>query len=366
MNGISEPKLQDSKFLICPQFVDFGSPQNGTEECNHIEILPPIPDESPDLLKALDYLESLQRVAGKKPKPRKRKKKQTTSKASRLNGFTAFKSFYSRDVYSVCQGVISSTLSKVWQTEKNQNVWDNYARHFRRYQRREHFCEWLVKATKSGNMCNLSNKSSTQEFSENQKKALYLDDINMTEPQQTFKTLESSLINKRGFMSSEDPKFNIEFTTDQSLSYNADFCDKEKLGEIEINFMLENLSASVCNDLSASHYSDLSTSSCESLSTTTCDNSLYYLAASGNNQQNTLPSEGSSELHSQISNISLESDFFLGKPIKYLSTENQACGSLEQRGAGAGLYPFSTSSTEENYFGYEFPIHSLPNFLVDI
>lgn len=64
-----------------------------------------------------------------------------------MNGFTAYKSYYSRNLTSVSQGVLSSALSKVWATEKNQYIWDLYANVFRRYKRCESFPEWLDKTS---------------------------------------------------------------------------------------------------------------------------------------------------------------------------------------------------------------------------
>lgn len=145
----------ESKFLFCPQFIDFSAPKNGSEECRHTETMLAIPPPSSELLKALDELRTLQCSVQKKGIIRSRRRKPNTNmakKVSRINGFTAFKSYYSQNITSVCQGTISSKLSKVWQIEKNQDVWDNYARHYRRYQRKEPFCVWLLRATQNNSI----------------------------------------------------------------------------------------------------------------------------------------------------------------------------------------------------------------------
>lgn len=154
-----------SKILFCPQFIDFNSPKNGSEECTHTEIMPAIPSPSSELLKVLEELHKLQSSTHKKRTRSRRRKSNThnSGKISRINGFTAFKSYYSRSITSVCQGVISSRLSKVWQIEKNQDIWDNYARHYRRYKRTELFCDWLLRATQNTSVA--KPKSSTSKSS---------------------------------------------------------------------------------------------------------------------------------------------------------------------------------------------------------
>jgi hypothetical protein len=114
--------------------------------------MPSIPPPSSELLKALDELHVLQCSVQKKGRTRSRRRKTNTKipgRISRINGFTAFKSYYSQNITSVCQGIISSKLSKVWQVEKNQDVWNNFALHYRRYQRKEPFCVWLLRAAQN-------------------------------------------------------------------------------------------------------------------------------------------------------------------------------------------------------------------------
>lgn len=134
----------NQKMHVTSEFIDFNGPQDGTQTCNHREILPPIPEPSPDLLRALEILRKLHHSCLSKQK-RKRKPQQRIPKVSRMNGFTAFKSFYSCNLSAVGQGTLSSVLSKVWTIDKNQHVWDLYANLFRRYKRSETFPEWLVK-----------------------------------------------------------------------------------------------------------------------------------------------------------------------------------------------------------------------------
>lgn len=134
--------------FVTSDFIDFNASQNEPDICNHIETLPSLPEISPELLETLEHLKELQ----KKCLNIKRRRKRVTNqqpKVSKMNGFTAFKSFYSRNFTALNQGVLSSYLSKVWVTEKNQHIWDLYAYLFRRYKRSETFSNWLLKNTNS-------------------------------------------------------------------------------------------------------------------------------------------------------------------------------------------------------------------------
>lgn len=149
VKSTSTPYVRKARFSISPEFIEFNSAQEGRLECNHVENLPPIPLPSQELLQALGELQRLHSIGLMKcrNKIRKRRTSTTGNKISRINGFTAFKSYYSRHASAVCQGVVSSMLSKVWLRDRNQDVWDNYALHYRRYQRKEPFCEWLANST---------------------------------------------------------------------------------------------------------------------------------------------------------------------------------------------------------------------------
>lgn len=143
--------LSTKTTFVTSDFIDFNSSQNGPGICDHVETLPSIPETSPELLKTLEELTELQ----KKCLTTKTKRRRATNqqpKVSKINGFTAFKSFYSRKFTALNQGVLSSYLSKVWVTEKNQHIWDLYAYLFRRYKRSESFSNWLVKNTNSQNL----------------------------------------------------------------------------------------------------------------------------------------------------------------------------------------------------------------------
>lgn len=144
----SDPQASKPTISISPDFIDFHNPRDGTEICNHVEILPPIPPRSRYLNRTLEELSKLHTASsgkGRSSKIRRRKPSYLANKISRINGFTAFKSYYSRFAPAVCQGIVSSALSKVWQRDSHQNVWDSYARHYRQYQRSEGFCDWLDK-----------------------------------------------------------------------------------------------------------------------------------------------------------------------------------------------------------------------------
>lgn len=154
VSSASEGIRKAPKISICPDFIEFkptegDTPEEITQECTYSENFPSIPHPPPELIRALNELQSLHISALKKQK-RLRKRKPTLSnfgKVSKINGFTAFKSYYSKNTSAVGQGVLSSVLSKVWTRYKHQDVWDTYAELYRRYQRKEPFYTWLQRAT---------------------------------------------------------------------------------------------------------------------------------------------------------------------------------------------------------------------------
>ncbi|VVT51280.1 uncharacterized protein SAPINGB_P003044 [Magnusiomyces paraingens] len=167
---------------VTTYFIDFNAPQEGTESCNHTEELPAIPEMSLDLRSALEQLKALHLSSNKTKK--KRFSRSQNHKPSKIHGFTAYKSYYSRNFLSVSQGLISAILSKAWALEKNQHVWDLYAKLYRRYKRNLSFSEWLEKNT-------VSAESSNFEFDE-KIKSLNTSKINPSAMYETFDSSSSS------------------------------------------------------------------------------------------------------------------------------------------------------------------------------
>lgn len=160
--------------IINLDFIDFNSPEDGSQLCQHAEILPPIPPQSKCLIQTLQELKGLHIASLKKSrhKPRRRKPTPKMNKVSKINGYTAFKSYYSRHVSNVCQGMVTSMLSKVWLKYDHQDIWDTYARHYRRYKRTEAFSEWLDRNTRAEEtLC----MPTTDDFSDSDVSSLELD-----------------------------------------------------------------------------------------------------------------------------------------------------------------------------------------------
>lgn len=133
-------------------FIDYNAPKTGTEICRHEEIVPPVPKMSPDLMKTLDHLEKLNRdIESSKMMRRRRRRKIQNTKPSKMNRFTAYKSYYTKNYPSVHQAMLSSVISKAWAADENKEVWDIYASIFRRYKRNETFSEWLNRTAPQSN-----------------------------------------------------------------------------------------------------------------------------------------------------------------------------------------------------------------------
>ncbi|CCE86960.1 Piso0_005485 [Millerozyma farinosa CBS 7064] len=81
----------------------------------------------------------------KKTTPRRYKPK--ARRTRNLNGFMAFRSFYSRSISNVeHQRQLSSLLGSLWQTEPNKNIWNRYAIEYNTRATNQDFVEWLCKA----------------------------------------------------------------------------------------------------------------------------------------------------------------------------------------------------------------------------
>lgn len=113
--------------------------------------IPPLPEPSPGLK------EVLERFNGNGENARCRRsqvevpflghKKRSRSKTGhRLNGFMAFRSFYSRSVFDAeYQRQLSSILGSLWKNEPKQDVWNRYAIEYNSRASKEDFIEWLTR-----------------------------------------------------------------------------------------------------------------------------------------------------------------------------------------------------------------------------
>ncbi|KAG7805696.1 hypothetical protein KL921_005399 [Ogataea angusta] len=108
--------------------------------------LPQIPTTSPSLKRLLSEYGSKDngsdrsnKVARKKPTRHKVQKGR-----KRLNGFMAFRSFYSRNITNYnSQKALSQALAHAWNREKHQQVWSLYATQYNHSKSMEPFSKWL-------------------------------------------------------------------------------------------------------------------------------------------------------------------------------------------------------------------------------
>lgn len=91
-------------------------------------------------------------IIGKEPCRAPRKRKSTQKR--RINGFIAFRAFYSRSIRDpAVQKQLSTMLGKVWGAEPNQHVWDCYALRYNETGGQEEFMTWLMQNLKSKKPC---------------------------------------------------------------------------------------------------------------------------------------------------------------------------------------------------------------------
>lgn len=76
-----------------------------------------------------------------------RKNRNRCKKTRCLNGFMAFRSFYSRSISNVeHQRELSSLLGKLWKNEPNKAIWNRYAIEYNSQAINQDFVDWLFKA----------------------------------------------------------------------------------------------------------------------------------------------------------------------------------------------------------------------------
>ena len=76
-----------------------------------------------------------------------RKSRIRCKKTRCLNGFMAFRSFYSRSIYNVeHQRELSTLLGKLWKNEPNKAIWNRYAIEYNSQAINQDFVDWLFKA----------------------------------------------------------------------------------------------------------------------------------------------------------------------------------------------------------------------------
>ncbi|KAG7885287.1 hypothetical protein KL936_005417, partial [Ogataea polymorpha] len=108
--------------------------------------LPQIPTTSPLLKRLLTEYgaidngkDSLNKVA-----PKKSSRHRVQKEKKRLNGFMAFRSFYSRNIANYnSQKALSQDLADAWNREKHQQIWSLYAIQYNHSKSKEPFSRWL-------------------------------------------------------------------------------------------------------------------------------------------------------------------------------------------------------------------------------
>lgn len=105
-------------------------------------------------------------------KPSNRSKRRKAVKRRRLNGFIAFRSYYSRAAKShSSQRKLSSLLAKVWKEEANKHVWSTYASVYNETGGNDDFILWLEKNLEQ------NEKDSTRSFTQKRKHHAFINDI---------------------------------------------------------------------------------------------------------------------------------------------------------------------------------------------
>nr|QFP92358.1 silenced mating-type protein ALPHA1 [Ogataea thermomethanolica (nom. inval.)]QGW56840.1 mating-type protein ALPHA1 [Ogataea thermomethanolica (nom. inval.)] len=107
--------------------------------------LPEIPVASHFLTKALATFAIPNSLKTRStPKVAKQALKKHLSKKKRLNGFLAFRSFYSHNVLGYHnQKVLSRVLAQAWGKEPHQIIWSRYALEYNHSNTKLSFHEWL-------------------------------------------------------------------------------------------------------------------------------------------------------------------------------------------------------------------------------
>lgn len=106
--------------------------------------LPPLPSPSKwlqEILTSINFADPMYHPCKLKSRYENRKRK------SKINGFIAFRSFYSRAIKSPKpQQEISASLAVAWKLEPNRKVWNYYALLYNETAKDEEFLYWLYRS----------------------------------------------------------------------------------------------------------------------------------------------------------------------------------------------------------------------------
>lgn len=146
-NRISKPSKADS---------DASFNGKGMFGCSKLPDIPELPSEFKNVLNNFKADATLNEVPKKtrtviKKQSSKGAVNKAKKKKTKLNGFMAYRAFFSRDVIGIkAQRGLSSCLSKAWQSDENQLIWKRYATEYNAQAALSPdvpFVEWLMKTT---------------------------------------------------------------------------------------------------------------------------------------------------------------------------------------------------------------------------
>lgn len=107
---------------------------------------PELPAESVTVMQTLDKLKQ-KSLTYKRIKPKRQYSVNRRRGKTSLNGFMAYRAYYSKDVdIPKLQIELSRLLASYWKKTKNQQVWNRYAQEFNASTRSLPFLEWLNEA----------------------------------------------------------------------------------------------------------------------------------------------------------------------------------------------------------------------------
>lgn len=107
---------------------------------------PQLPTESVVVLQSLDKLKQ-KSLTYKRTKPKRQYSSNRKKARTSLNGFMAYRAYYSKDVdIPILQIELSRLLASCWKKTKNQKVWNRYAQEFNASSKSLPFLEWLNEA----------------------------------------------------------------------------------------------------------------------------------------------------------------------------------------------------------------------------
>lgn len=106
--------------------------------------VPPLPKPSIPLKQVLDTLHIGIPSKGKAKRGPKPKKKKRETQRRVINGFIAYRTFYSRSLQdATLQKELSRQLGKLWENEPDRKTWDCYASQYNATGGNDSFIDWL-------------------------------------------------------------------------------------------------------------------------------------------------------------------------------------------------------------------------------